>query len=330
MDDWILQYPKIELHCHLDGSIPPDTIRRLTENPSLPLESMTVEPECRNLAEYLKRFDLPLSVMQTEEGLTAVAEDFLESLKADGVRYVEVRFAPMLCVNQGLTCRQVMEAVLKGLERGKQKTGIFYNVIVCAMRNHSYEENFHVLLTALEFYKAGVCAFDLAGDESSYPTGQYQELFRKAKDYRMPYTIHAGECGSVGDIRAAFEFGARRIGHGIALIQDKDLMKQLEKKGVGLEVCPTSNFQTQAVTKGTEYPLKALYEAGVKVTINTDNRTVSGTDLTKELAFALALLGSGREPQLVWQQAAVEKLEKNAIDIAFADDSVKDMLWKLL
>lgn len=328
--EYMRNYPKIELHCHLDGSVPLQTLRELLKDPELPKEAFEAPKDCRSLAEYLTRFDLPLTCMQTKEGLKRVAEDFMLSLKKDNVRYVEVRFAPLLCTQQGLTCREVLESVLEGLNKGRMKTGILYHVIVCAMRHHSFEENFHVLLNAMEFHRAGVCAMDLAGNEAAYPTGAFQELFRKAKNYRMPFTIHSGECGSLANVQAAYEFGARRVGHGIALMESPELMRYFAQKGIGVEVCPTSNFQTKAVEKREDYPLKRFFEGNLKVSINTDNRTVSGTDLTGELQSALAFLSPGEELPLELKLDILQKLQKNAIDTAFADDAEKQELWRMV
>lgn len=328
--EYIRNYPKIELHCHLDGSVPIETLQKLLHDPELQKEALTVPKDCQSLAEYLTKFDLPLSCMQTKEGLMRAAEDFLLSLQKDNVRYVEVRFAPLLCTKEGLSCREVLEAVLEGLKKGEQKTGIISRVIVCAMRHHSFEENFHVLLNAMEFHRAGVCAMDLAGNEAAYPTGDFHELFRKAKNYRIPFTIHSGECGSVANVQAAYEFGARRVGHGIALMESPELMNYFAKKGIGVEICPTSNFQTKAVKKREEYPLKRFYDGGLKVSINTDNRTVSGTDLTAELDLALGFLAPGEELPLELKLSILQKLQKNAIDTAFVDDGVKQELWRMV
>ena len=324
----IRNYPKIELHCHLDGSVPVKTLRELLNQSELPEEALIAPKDCKSLAEYLTKFDLPLTCMQTREGLMRVAEDFLLSLQEEHVRYVEVRFAPMQSTREGLSCREILDAVLTGLNRGKAKTGIHYQVIVCAMRHHSFEENLHVLLTAMEFLKAGVCALDLAGDEAAYPNSNFRELFRKAKNYRMPFTIHSGECKSLANVQDAYDFGARRVGHGIALMESPALMEFFAKKGIGIEMCPTSNFQTKAIEKREDYPLKRFFDAGLKVGINTDNRTVSGTNLTAELAAALGFLAPGEEVSMDLQRSILEKLQKNAIDTAFADDAVKQELWK--
>ena len=260
--EWIRKFPKIELHCHLDGSLPLETLRNLTGKPDLPADTLTAPKECKSLSEYLTKFDLPLSVMQTREGLIRTAEDFMNSLSNDGISYVEVRFAPMLHTEQGLSCMEVLEAVIKGLQQGQQKTGIDVGVIVCAMRHHAPETNLFMLKNAMEFYGSGVAALDLAGDEAGYPNEGFGELFQKAGDYQIPFTIHSGECGSLLNVRTAVEYGARRIGHGIALGQSPELMKELAKKGIGIEMCPTSNFQTKAVRTRAEYPLKKFLDAG--------------------------------------------------------------------
>ena len=316
--EWIRKFPKIELHCHLDGSLPLETLRNLTGKPDLPAETLTAPRDCKSLSEYLTKFDLPLSVMQTGEDLKRTAEDFLCSLARDGIKYVEVRFAPMLHTEQGLSCGEVLETVIDGLEAGSQKTGIDARVIVCAMRHHSCETNLSMLKSAMEFYGSGVVALDLAGDESGFPNEGFRELFQKARAYQIPFTIHSGECGSLINVQTAVECGARRIGHGIALAKSPELMKEFAKRGIGIELCPTSNFQTKAVTERSAYPLKKFLDAGLKVSINTDNRTVSGTDLTTELVWALEFLGSNQ----------IELLQKNAIETAFAEDNIKQKLWE--
>lgn len=304
----IEQISKLDLHCHLDGSLTKPMMERCLGR-TLTREMLTVSGDCQSLTEYLEKFDLPVQCLQKEEGLEAGAFAFVEEVARENIKYVEVRFAPMLSVHEGLNCSSVLEAVRKGMERAGQAFGVRYGIIVCAMRNHSAEQNLSMLECAAKYLGQGVCALDLAGDESAYPTENFRELFQEAKRIGMPFTIHSGETGNLANVREAFELGAKRIGHGIALQQDPDLMKEFAKAGIGVEMCPTSNFQTKAVREWSEYPLLKFLEAGIKVSVHTDNRTVSGTTMTMELKKVYEQYG--REENLI------VTLLKNAAETAF-------------
>lgn len=307
---------RVELHCHLDGSLPLETVRALTGRADLTLEDLQARPDCGSLKEYLEKFDLPLEGMQTREGLVRAAADFLYSLKEDAIRYVEVRFAPMQSVHPQLSCRQVLESVLEGLERAGKETGIDGRVIVCAMRHHSEETNLKMMRTAREFLGQGVCALDLAGDEASHPVKEFRRLFAEAKKLQFPFTIHAGECGNVENVREAVALGASRIGHGIALRRDPGFMETVGRLGIGLELCPTSNFQTRAA-RPEDYPLETFLRARLAVSINTDNRTVSQTTLSRELELASRLSRGLGDERL---------FTENAVRTAFLDDEEKEEL----
>jgi adenosine deaminase len=322
--EWLKQLPKLDLHCHLDGSISAETIGYLLaeEGIKMPYEelqkSLQVTQECANLIEYLEKFDLPLKCLQTEKALKLAAIDLLKNAAAENIRYIEVRFAPMSHVARGLSCKKVIESVLEGIKEGQKQYPIQATLIVCAMRHYTMENNLKMLRSSREYLGAGVCALDLAGDEITYPTGKYEELFHTAKQLDMPFTIHSGECGSADNVRAAITFGAKRIGHGIAMEKDLSLMNFCREKRVGIEMCPTSNFQTKAVPSYQEYPLKLFLENGILATINTDNRTVSGTTVTKELTGVF----NNIEPD----EYFINKLQQNAVEITFADDTIKHRL----
>lgn len=312
--------PKLDLHCHLDGSIPIKSMSHILGREIRP-EEVQVSADCRNLMEYLAKFELPLQCVQTEEGLRTASRDFLLETAKENVCYVEARFAPLSSVHEGLDCKKVVEAVLTGLREAKEQCGVRYNVIACVMRHHAQEDSLAMMRTCREYMQEeGVCAVDLAGDETSYPMRGFRELFAEAKRLGFPFTIHAGECGSVENVREAVDCGAARIGHGIALKGHEDAMNLCVKKGIGVELCPTSNLQTRAVSGVEQYPLREFLDHGLLVTLNTDNRTVSNTTIEKEMAFAGERLGVTDE-ELV-------RLQKHAIQAAFADDAVKHMLWK--
>lgn len=319
---------RVELHCHLDGSLNIDSVQEMLRKQGIIYEreelkeKLEVRPDCTSLTEYLEKFDLPLLCLQTEEGLKRAAYELVRDVAAEGVRYIEVRFAPMLSTDKGLSCREVIASVVDGLQEGGQEYGVFASAIVCAMRHHSVEQNMEMLKEAREFVGKGVCALDLAGDESAFPTGLFRELFLQAKEWEIPFTIHSGECGSVDNIREAIELGAKRLGHGIALEKSAELRKLCKEKGIGIEMCPTSNLQTKAVNDLTHYPLEQFVKESIPVSINTDNRTVSGTTLEKE--FELVRTGLHQPEEIILQ------CTKNAIETAFARDEIKHQLYQTL
>ena len=313
--------PKIELHCHLDGSLSREFIESRLGR-TVQLEELSVSEDCTSLAQYLEKFSLPGQCIMDEKGLEEAGYDVLCAMIQENVRYAEIRFAPLLSETSDMSCRSVIEALLKGLERGRRDFGTEFGVITCAMRHHSQEDNSRMLKTAREYLGYGVCAADLAGAEAAYPMSQFMELFQNARRLEMPFTLHAGECGSVQNVIDSVKAGAARIGHGIAMRGHDSLQKELAERKTGIELCPISNLQTKAVRSTSEYPLREFLDAGLKVSINTDNRTVSNTSLTKELQFIQKTYGI-RDEEL-WL------LMKNAVDTAFAGEDIKEKLYSEL
>lgn len=309
---------KIELHCHLDGSLNLAFVDEMLRAQGMEYEREELQKrleapaECGSLTEYLERFDLPLLCLQTKEGLVRAAYELVRDVSAEDVKYIEVRFAPMLSTNRGLTCEEVIACVVEGLKKGEKEFGVFAQAIVCAMRHHSLEQNMAMLYHARKFVGKGVCALDLAGDESAFPTRQFRELFAKAKEWGIPFTIHSGECGSVENVREALELGAKRLGHGIALEKSAELRKMCQEKQIGIEMCPTSNLQTKAVKDLKQYPLQQFLDEGLLVSIHTDNRTVSGTTLQKEQSY--------------FGEEVIRQCTLNAIETAFTTEEIKNEL----
>lgn len=310
--------PKVELHCHLDGSLSQEFIQtRLGRE--VQQEELSVSENCSSLVEYLEKFALPGQCIMDAKGLAAAGYDVLRSMSQENVCYAEIRFAPLLSETVGMNCRDVIEALLKGLEQGRKDFDVEFGVITCAMRHHSQEDNSRMLKTAREYLGYGVCAADLAGAEAAYPMSQFMELFANARRMELPFTIHAGECGSVQNIMDAVKAGAGRIGHGIAMRGHFNLQKELAKSGIGIEMCPISNLQTKAVQSTAQYPIQEFLNAGLKVSVNTDNRTVSNTTLTKELLFIQNTYKITDEK--------ISVLMKNAVDTAFAREEIKDRIY---
>lgn len=280
---------KVDLHLHLDGSLPIAIIPKLAEishvelheNPSNKLFS--VPAGCTSLESYLTCFELPLRLLQTEEALSIAAEALIKELYQEKVNLAEIRFAPQLHKDRGLREEQIIESTLDGIQKGlRECPGMKCGLILCMMVNGSEEDNRKTVYLAEKYIHHGVIALDRAGAESMKPMSEFKALFELAQKKDIPFTVHAGECGSWENIEMAVNFGATRIGHGIAAFLSDSTMDMLVKKNIPLEICVTSNLQTRAIMEGSIHPVKKLLDAGIKVTINTDNRTVSNTNLDKE------------------------------------------------
>lgn len=272
--------PKIELHLHLDGSLDINDIKNRYNLTDEEIKNkMIADNKCKNLNDYLTKFDFPISIMQTKEELEKAITNLLNNLKAQNVIYVEVRFAPQQHVKKGLS----QDEVVKTLIDAKEKVDIKSNLILCFMRGeNNIEANYETLELAKKYLGKGVCAVDLAGAEALFKTRDYEEIFNKVREYNIPFTIHAGEADGADSIKTAIAFGAKRIGHGVRCIEDAELMDYIAHNNITLEVCVTSNIQTCICDNYSSHPLEKLYKKGIKVTINTDNMTVSNTNLANE------------------------------------------------
>ena len=328
MDHWIEGLPKIDLHCHLDGSLSRETVRFLAKESgaALPREDaeldrlLRADDNCASLAEYLEKFDLPLACLHGRKQFSLAAQALVRDAAAEHVRYLEVRFAPMLSSRDGLTPRDTIEGVLEGLRLGAQETGITAAAILCGMRHFPIEPNLEVVRLAKEYLNAGVCAVDIAGDEKAFPLANHTQMFRLARALGVPYTIHAGECGDPQEVSAALDLGAQRIGHGIAMRHNPALLRRCVEKRVGVELCPVSNLQTKAVSGWPEYPFRQFLEAGVMVTVNTDNRTVSKTTITREMTLLQEHCGASHEE--------LRQVCRNAAAVAFAPGEIRQSLLR--
>jgi adenosine deaminase len=285
--DWLTQLPKIDLHCHFDGSL---SIPMMEEYLSVnglaqPGETHTysVAEDCPSLVEYLKCFDLPVSCLQTPNAIALFLQDMLRSAAAEHIFYLEVRFAPQLHTQGGLTLEQVFQAMALGKALGEAESGVRCSILACAMRHFSPAENLQMLEEAAKWYPTLVSGLDLAGDEANHATREQEAFFLRAKELGIPFTIHSGETGRLDNLEDALRYGAQRVGHGIALQKSPQLMEAYANAGIGVELCPVSNLQTKAVQNWAEYPFQTFDQQGLAVTVNTDNRTVSATTLVHEL-----------------------------------------------
>lgn len=312
--------PKVELHLHLDGSVRPQTIAELTNrNIDDIYNNVVAKEQCLDLNDYLTKFDLPNQVMQTKENLERISYELAHDLKKDGIIYAEVRFAPLKHIEKNLTKEEVIDSVLKGFNK---VTDIDINIILCMMRNMTYEENKQIIDLALKYKNKKVVAIDLAGAESLYPTKDFENLFTLAKKNNIPYTIHAGEADGIESITSALNFETKRIGHGIRIIESQKLIDRIKNENVLLEICPTSNIQTNAIDKYENHPLKNLYTQNCLVSINTDNRTVSNTTLTKEYELMIKYQNFTLKDIL--------KMNKMAINSSFANQETKNKIIKTI
>ena len=313
----------IDLHLHLDGSLSLESVRNLARMQNIEVEAddekllklLQVGPDCKDLNEYLEKFAFPCSLLQKPEAITRSVENLRRELKEQGLLYAEIRFAPQLHLLQGLTQRQVVQAAVDGLKA----EGVKANLILCCMRgDRNREENLETVRLTAEFLGKGVCAADLAGAEALFATETFEDVFALARELNIPYTIHAGEAAGPESVYKALEFGAKRLGHGVRSAEDAALLKQLAKDGITLELCPTSNLNTNIFNTIEEYPLLSLMEAGVRVTINTDNIMVSGVSLQSEWEKVVNMFHLTR--------AQILQLQKNSAEAVFADDSVRQWL----
>jgi adenosine deaminase len=293
--------PKTDLHVHLDGSLRLSTILELAEADGIELPARGVQElnqviGCGNnfgsLVEYLRGFDITLRVMQTEASLERIAFELGEDAHAENVRYMEVRYAPLLHTRRGMKLTAVVEAVLDGLGRARETYGIKSNLILCGIRNISPESSYAMAELCVAYKNRGVVGFDLAGAEAEFPPKHHRAAFQLVRDNNINTTIHAGEAYGPQSIAQAIHVcGAHRIGHGVRLREDGDLLHYVIDHRVPLECCPSSNVQTGAVKQLEAHPLKLYFDLGVRVTVNTDNRLITDTSVSKELWLAHTKIG---------------------------------------
>jgi len=283
--------PKAELHCHLDGSVRPATMldlaretgQRMPADDAESLRAYMKVDDAQNLEDYLERFTFTLSVMQSENALERIAYELAEDARADGVRYIEVRYSPVLNLRHGLTLEQAVEAPLRGLARAEKDHGIVGRVIVCAIRNMPQRVSQELAELAVAYKQRGVVGFDLAGGEAGNPATLHAASFEYARCHDLACTCHAGEGDGADSVRQALHVcGAHRIGHATRLIEDTSLTDFCNDRRIPLEICLTSNVQTRAASSYATHPFREYFRRGLNVVLNTDNRLMSGVTLTDE------------------------------------------------
>lgn len=320
--------PKIELHCHLDGSVRPSTIIELAniKNIDIPskniqeIKNMMVAPkDCKSLDEYLKRFELPGLIMQDEDSLERIAFELMEDASKENIVYIEIRFAPLLHINKGLNTKEVIESVLKGIKKAESMYDIKGNLILSCMRTMSVESSYDVIEAGKEYLNNGVVAVDLCSSENEQFCEKFEEPIALARSYGYRVTIHAGETGIGENVYDAITLlKAERIGHGVFIKNCERAYNLVKENNVTLEMCPTSNLQTKAIKNIENYPLNNFHKDGIKVSLNTDNRTVSDIDLTNEYNIIFNNFEMSEDDY--------KTIYLNSVEASFADENIKNKL----
>ncbi len=326
----IKSLPKVELHYHLDGGVRPETIIELAGETGLELPEKEPEKlaewfhrgaDRKSLSLYLEGFSLTCGVMQTAPALSRIAREAIEQLSDDGVVYAEIRFAPILHQERGLTLEEIVFAVLSGLEEGRRKTGVEFGLILCAMRHQSGDLSMEMAELAVSFRNRGVVGFDIAGDEFGHPPKRHIDAFQYIRSKNFNITVHAGEAFGVESIWQAIQIcGAHRIGHATRLTENLAYHgRKIERMGtlaefvrdrrIPLEVCLSSNIQTGAASSVKTHPFGLFYRNSFRVMLCTDNTLMSNTSLAKEMMLAVEAFDL--------ELKDLEKLTINAMKSAF-------------
>ena len=317
----LLAMPKAELHLHLDGSLRVDTALDLArtrgvdapgDRPGMAAALIAPMP-CRDQVELLRAFELPIALMQDAEALERITTELVEDKSADGVRYVEIRWGPLLHLAGGLPLADGMAAVCAGARAGATRFGTVVRLICTALRSHDPGANVDLAVSAARFRDRGVTGWDLAGPEAAYPDPlTHAAAFEAARAGGLRITVHAGEWDGARQVRRALAVNPERIAHGPGAVDDPDLCRELITRGIALDLCPTSNVQAGIVPSVAAHPLARLHRAGVPVTLNTDDATVSNVTLTEEYLRAVEEIGLTL-PEL-WG------IDRRALEFAFAEE----------
>ncbi len=317
--------PKVELHSHLDCSLSFDSVHQL--RPSVTREEYgekyVAPPKCRSLDHYLQYTRASVRLLQTHEALKTAVVDLFQQLREDHVIYTEIRFAPLLHLEQGLSPEDVVECVENTCSRVSQDTGIESRIILCTLRHFTAEQSMRTMKLVQVFQGTRVVALDLAGSEAGFPLNEHEEAFQYAIAHHTPRIAHAGEaCGAQSVWETLETLQPTRIGHGIRSTEDPSLIGYLRKHSIHLEVCPTCNVQTNMVTTYGEHPVDYLYKSGIPLSINTDSRGITNITLTEEYERLSTVFG--------WGIRNFQKCNFHALEAAFLPSAVKNALMEKL
>ncbi len=324
--------PKIDLHCHLDGSVRVETMFDIAIKEKIDLPSDNIDEikklakvsfNCTSLDEYLEKFDLPLKVMQSRENLKRIAFELLEDASKENVKYIEIRFAPLLHTQKGMSIKSIIESIIEGIREAESIYDIKGNLILGCMRTMTSKEALLVIEEGKSFVNKGVVAVDLCGPEKEGFCKEYEVAFKLAREYGYKVTVHAGEAASGENVVDAINIlKADRIGHGVKINKHKKAYNLVKDKKVLLELCPTSNVQTKTVDSYETHPFYNFYKDNLHVSINTDNRTVSDISLNSELNVIFSTFKLGLEDYKL--------MYINTVEASFADEKTKKYLNSLI
>lgn len=313
----------IDLHLHLDGSLNKSDLKVLAEQQGLVFDNtrrISVDINCKSLNEYLECFAYPVSLLQSKEALQTSVHRLIKRLSHDGLIYVEIRFAPLLHTQKGLSQDEIVESAIKGMNKALKEEGgkIKANLILCCMRNASEEENLETVQIAKKYLGRGVVLLDLAGAEAIFETKNFHGIFKKARELNIPFTIHAGEAQGADSVLEAVNMGAVRIGHGVRSVEDEKVFQMMCERKIPFEFCPISNLQTKALKDIKDLPLRRCLSEGGVCTINTDNLTVSGTSIHQEFTLLKKTFDLRKEE--------VHQLLSNSVRAAMVSSKEKEEL----
>jgi adenosine deaminase len=312
--------PKIELHLHLDCSLSYEVVQKLRPGTTRDdYERDFIAPKnCASLEEYLKCAAAPIAIMQTKTQLEAVTLDLFKQLQADNVIYAEIRFAPLQHLEQGLSAEEVVDTVERATAQGIETTGIEARLILCTLRHFSEKQSMRTIKLVEQFKGTHVTGFDIAADET-LPIDNHIRAFEYAREHDIPCTAHAGEARGPESVKETMEhFHPSRIGHGVRSIEDPELLDELKKKNIHLEVCPTSNVQTGIYETVEQHRINDIYENGNSLSVNTDGRAISNVNLTEEYQKLNRYFD--------WRDEQFFKVNEYAIEAAFCDEETKEKI----
>jgi len=310
--------PKVELHLHLDCSLSYKVVKQLRPETTFDeyQESFVAPPKCTDLADYITRAIKGIELMQTPDELRLVTLDLFEQLKADNVIYAEIRFAPLQHLEKGLKPEDVVQIVNEAVTEGAQQTGIPVGIILCTLRHYSEAQSLATVQLVEQFSETNVVGFDIAADEAGFPINNHKAAFTYAHERGINCTAHAGEAkGAESMWETLADFHPCRIGHGVRAVEDPSLLTFLKENDIHLEVCPTSNIQTNVFESIADHAVDTMYQAGVSMSINTDARTISDVTLTDEYRTLERVFG--------WQKNHFLHCNREAIAHAFTTEAIK-------
>lgn len=328
-------FPKIDLHCHLDGAFNIETIYKLAKNKNIQLPGKTLAgykkflKDCSNadsVNDYLRMFDAPQEVMQDKQSLSLITKEVIEKLDAEGLAYAEIRFAPQFHTKEKMNQEDAVKAVLDGYKQAKNHVKIKVGFILCMMclgnEKVNLKENKETIEVCKKYLGKGVVGIDLAGAEGIVPLKNFASLFKKAKEFKIPMTCHAGDSQDWQTVKDAVNFGATRIGHGHHVYENPELCRLVAEKDIALEICPTSNVQCKTRQSYKLHPAQNLLNMGIRVTINTDNPTLTRSTLVQEYDHCIKEMGFEYEDLIL--------MNINSVKASFMKKKDKEKLIKEL